>query len=335
MIDRTQSGKGGAGVYDRGLGILTQYGLTAETVVRGRGTLICQTEKGWKSIREYWGSPARMEQQMQLQQHCMQEGFSLLDQVMQNQDGQVVTFGEDKTPYVVKGWFQGNECNTRSVEDVLRCMEMLARLHTTMQMERQEEIPTSDLLEECKKHNRELRRIHKFVQKKKKKNFFEERLADSISQFLEAGEKAADQMETAGYEQLREEKSMEICHGDCNQHNMIMTREGVAVINFEHWHYELQIEDLCLFMRKILDKHGWNQELGKSMLQQYEGQRRLSQDEKYHLNLCLSYPWRYWKLANYYASNPKVWISRKNTEKIEQAVALWEPWQQFLKIFPA
>ena len=39
-------------MYDRGLGVLEQYGLTAETVLRGRGALICQTEKGWKSIRE-------------------------------------------------------------------------------------------------------------------------------------------------------------------------------------------------------------------------------------------------------------------------------------------
>lgn len=35
-------------MYDRGLGVLEQYGLTAETVLRGRGALICQTEKDGK-----------------------------------------------------------------------------------------------------------------------------------------------------------------------------------------------------------------------------------------------------------------------------------------------
>ncbi|MFR0789580.1 MAG: hypothetical protein ACLSHW_02125 [Lachnospiraceae bacterium] len=48
-----------------------------------------------------------------------------------------------------------------------------------------------------------------------------------------------------------------------------------------------------------------------------------------HLKLRLSYPWRYWKLVNYYAASQKVWISRKNIEKIEQATALWQPWQRF------
>ena len=55
-------------MYDRGLGVLEQYGLTAETVLRGRGALICQTEKGWKSIREYWGPPGRLEQQRKIQE---------------------------------------------------------------------------------------------------------------------------------------------------------------------------------------------------------------------------------------------------------------------------
>lgn len=71
-------------MYDRGLGVLEQYGLTAETVLRGRGALICQTEKGWKSIREYWGSPGRLEQQRKIQKRCKENGFLLVDQVEEN-----------------------------------------------------------------------------------------------------------------------------------------------------------------------------------------------------------------------------------------------------------
>lgn len=156
-------------MYDRGLGVLEQYGLTAETVLRGRGALICQTEKGWKSIREYWGSPGRLEQQRKIQKRCKETGFLLVDQVEENLEGQVVTTGEDGIPYVVKEWFQGTECNTRSGEDILSSMEAMAKLHTVMQAEQDEDMPGADLLEECRRHNRELRRTRKFVQKKKAK----------------------------------------------------------------------------------------------------------------------------------------------------------------------
>ncbi len=105
----------------------------------------------------------------------------------ENLEGQVVTTGEDGIPYVVKEWFQGTECNTRSGEDILSSMEAMAKLHTVMQAEQDEDMPGADLLEECRRHNRELRRTRKFVQKKKAKNPFEERLAQSITAFLEAG----------------------------------------------------------------------------------------------------------------------------------------------------
>ena len=159
-------------MYDRGLGVLEQYGLTAETVLRGRGALICQTEEGWKSIREYWGSPGRMEQQRKVQKHCREAGFLLVDQVLENREGQVVTTGEDGIPYVVKEWFQGNECNTRSREDILKSLEAMAQLHTVMQMEREDGMPGTNLLEECRKHNRELRKTRKFVQKKEDEKSF-------------------------------------------------------------------------------------------------------------------------------------------------------------------
>ncbi len=194
-------------------------------------------------------------------------------------------------------------------------------------------MPGTNLLEECRKHNRELRKTRKFVQKKKMKNPFEELLAASITPFLEAGEMMVRELENSGYEHFREEHSQAVCHGDCNQHNIIFSREGAGFMNFEHWHYEPQTEDLCLFMRKILEKNNWDPALGRQMVEQYSRKRPLSDGEFRNLKLRLSYPWRYWKLVNYYAANQKVWISRKNIEKIEQATALWKPWQHFLRSF--
>lgn len=161
-------------------------------------------------------------------------GFLLVDQVLENREGQVVTTGEDGIPYVVKEWFQGNECNTRSREDILKSLEAMAQLHTVMQMEREDGMPGTNLLEECRKHNRELRKTRKFVQKKKMKNPFEELLAASITSFLEAGEMMVRELENSGYEHFREEHSQAVCHGDCNQHNIIFSREGAGFMNFEH-----------------------------------------------------------------------------------------------------
>lgn len=320
-------------MYDRGLGVLEQYGLTAKTVIRGRGALICETEEGLKHIREYWGSPRRMEQQRKLQLHCREAGYPLVDLVVENQEGQVVSNGEDGTPYVVRNWYMGKECDTRSKEDVWKSVAALADLHNVMEMEQEEPKIKVDLIEECTRHNKELRTISKFVKRKKKKNSFEEKLAGSIQEFLEQGEKTVEALEKSGYRQFVSEHSERICHGDCNQHNILFTKEGIAFTNFEHWNYQMQTTDLCQFLRKILEKHYWNLPLGEDMVCAYESKRKLSFAERENLKLQLAYPWKYWKLANFYANNNKVWISQKNTEKLEQTIALAKPWNYFLVHF--
>ena len=61
---------------------------------------------------------------------------------------------------------------------------------------------------------------------------------------------------------------------DYNQHNvwMLEPREEkkIAVTNFDGWNYDVQIADLYQFMRKILEKHDWDFEIGKNMLNKYQ-----------------------------------------------------------------
>lgn len=321
-------------MYDRGLGVLEQYGIEAKTTVRGRGALICETDSGLKIIREYWGSPGKMERQRQLQLHCREAGFPLVDLVLENQEGQVVTTGEEGIPYIVRDWYQGRECDTRSREDIKKSVRAMADLHTVMVLEREDETAPPGLTDECRRHNRELRRIQKFLQRKKKKNEFEETLSGSIQGFLEQGEQTADEMESLFSTESEREQEDWVCHGECTQHNVLFTGKGIAFTNFEHWNRSPQICDLGQFMRKILEKYQWNLRLGDEMIKAYDSGKCLSEKELLKLKLYLAYPWKFWKLANFYTNSNKVWISQKNLEKLEQTIALAKPWNEFLEHFP-
>jgi len=74
-------------------------------------------------------------------------------------------------------------------------------------------------------------------------------------------------------------------------------------------------------MRKILEKYNWDVSLALKMLEQYEKIRHISEEEWENLKIRFMYPEKYWKLANYYFSHNKAWISGKNTEKLEKVIA--------------
>lgn len=320
-------------MYDRGLWILEQYGLTAKTSCKGRGVLLYETQEGWVSIKECVGTRQKLEQQYALMEKVKTSGFPYLDCLRRNLEGELLSYDREENAYVVRDWYSGKECDTRSITDIERAVETLAAIHKVMHLEVKEEYVRESLIHECMRHNIEIRKTRKFIQKRQKKNTFEMKMLSCVEPFLECGEGVVDELKASGYERLRKLnlQAGSICHGDYNQHNVLFSGNRTAVTNFDRWNYDIQTADLYHFMRKILEKHNWDIALGVGMLETYQKVNALSEEELYDLKLRLSYPWKFWKLINHYSNNNKVWISGKNVEKLEQLQMQYSCWQYFLK----
>ena len=144
---------------------------------------------------------------------------------------------------------------------------------------------------------------------------------------------AVCELEQSDYEQLYQEEMNRsgMTHGEYNYHNIIMTREGIATMNFEKFHRDIQVEDLYYFLRKVMEKSGWKLRLGDGMLNAYSAIHPLTRSETEYLKIRLIYPEKFWKIANSYYCMNKAWISVKNTEKLKTAIKQTEEKKMFLK----
>lgn len=318
-------------MYDFGLSVLEQYELEAKTSYRGRGALIVDTQKGLKIIKEFKGSERKLKLQREVQMHIRENSDICVDCVLENQEGELISRDKDGIPYMVRDWFTGRECDVKSREDIFQSITMLARLHSVMQLPLEESYRKESLVEECRRHNREIRKVRTYVRKKKMKNEFERCLMGCIERFQQQSERSLEGLEQSGYQMLYEQAGRRgtICHGDCNQHNVLLTVGGQMLVNYDHWNCDCQISDLFLFMRKILEKNNWNVRLGQDMIAAYHKEKRLSEEELQNLRLRLSYPWKFWKLINHYAGSSKSWLSGRNMEKLEVLIRQENPWQEF------
>ena len=80
---------------------------------------------------------------------------------------------------------------------------------------------------------------------------------------------------------------------------------------------------------KILEKYNWDIHLGKEMLRVYHQIKPITEEEWENLRIRFEYPEKYWKLANYYYTHRKTWISVKNTEKLQNLIRQREAWKKF------
>ena len=319
-------------MYDYGLTVLEQYGFTASASGRVRGALLCRTEKGPVILREFHGSEKKLAMQQMLLRNLRDEGY-LVDTFLENREGALVSRDRDSIPYTAQNWFEGRECDTRSEADVRRSVRILAELHRKMHLPLEADYTGRDLREEYIRHNQEMRKIRRFIRKKGAAGPFEKQYLASVEWFLEKGEAAAALLETTDYSKLRDQILREgcVCHGEFNQHNVLLTGSNMAVTGFGHWSFDIQMADLYRFMRKILEKCGWDIRVAEKMLTSYNTVRPITGSEWQNLKVRFFYPEKYWKLANHYYTHSKAVISGKNVEKLHSMVSQKAQWEGFLK----
>ena len=178
------------------------------------------------------------------------------------------------------------------------------------------------------KHTRELKKVRNYVRAKKKKNAFESEFLKSYGHYMAQAQQVL-QLET---EAQVPDGALQLCHGDFNQHNLLFTRDGLAVTGFDKLHYGLCISDLTNFVRKILEKHNWNSGLGMDMIMAYNSVRHLEQWELQQLYLRLLYPEKYWKIVNHYYNARKTWVSQRDIEKLQRIFEQETKREEFLSM---
>ncbi|MBQ5599709.1 MAG: spore coat protein CotS [Lachnospiraceae bacterium] len=313
----------GTRVIDWGAEIAGKYGLEVNSVRKGRGSWIFETDQGLKLLKEYKGSVKRLEFEEAVLDTMKDAGALRVDQYVRNLEQELISTAEDGTRYLVKNWFSDRECDLKDRQEILSAVRQIAVLHQSLrQVENREEwnlksMISPPLYEAMEKHNRELRKARTFIRGKRKKNEFELTVIATYDRFYEQAIEASQGMRNV-FEQAGEEivKNCFVCHGELNQHHILIGDDYVAVTEFNKMHLGLQIEDLYYFMRKVMEKHDWDGALGSAMLESYERVLPMTETERECLYYLFLYPEKYWKQINFYYNANKAWVPARQTEKI-------------------
>ena len=66
-----------------------------------------------------------------------------------------------------------------------------------------------------------------------------------------------------------------------------------------------------------MEKHDWNERLGRQIMETYERVLPITELERQVLYYLFRYPEKYWKQINFYYNANKAWVPAKSTEKIK------------------
>lgn len=331
---------------DYELEVLEQYDIEVKGTRKIRGAFFCDTKEGTMLLKEADVSDRRAPLLYLVLKNLEDDGYPNVDTPIRNREGNLTSVSKDGTRYMLKKWFSGRECDVKREFEILQASRNLAQLHQKMQWHEicgkrdnfEEEIvirpPTGrHLRDEFLRHNRELKKVRTFIRNKVSKGAFEFLFLEYFENMYTLAEQVTRRLEASQYDSLYQEsiENRRMIHGDYNYHNVLFTQGGIASTNFEHFRVDVQAQDLYYFLRKVMEKHQWEENLGLSMLDAYQGVRPLDSRELEYIALCLAYPEKFWKTANTYYHSNKAWIPEKNVEKLQTAITQTEEKLRFLE----
>ena len=320
---------------EKSLKLLEQYELELIGARRGRGSYICETSLGTKLLAEYSGSEKKIIFTNHVLEHMEAQGMVSLDKVMANKEGAYLCRDRDDQAYILKDWQEGRECDTRNNADVCQGAAYLARIHRMMFWKEDTQNYIGENLQiTWRRHNRELKKINDFIRRRKQKTAFESLFLKLYPEFARQAGEAEEKLKESSYEQLYQESLNRgcLCHGNYNQHNVCFTGcHQIFTVNFEKCGYDIQVNDLHQFIRKIMEKQEWKIETGDQMLEAYGREKPLTNQEMEYLKIRLCYPEKFWKIANQYYNTRKSCLSWKNSEKLEKLAFQEEKRNAFLR----
>ena len=298
--------------------ILAQYDLEIRQITKGRGYIVCDTDQGTKLLCPFKGSKEKGEWIKSYLDTLVVRGY-MVERIFPNQKGEAVT--EDELTgerFWLKEAIRGVELDTAHFGEMIEGAAVLARYHQCAAMVAMEEpgIGVVDVAQTYLRHAKELIKVKNYIKTKKKKMAFEQIYMQHFAQMHKTAEQSCDIL--CGQ---RVEGSLKlVCHGDCTQHNMVFSGGGWRLIHFENVVYSLAVWDLSTYLRKMMEKNEWNQELGKAILDEYQRVRVMPEEEYESLGGLLLFPEKFWKVANHYMSSNKAWIPEKDVEKLKKVM---------------
>ena len=316
--------------------VLKQYELDIKAKRRVRGSVVVESGDEFYVVKPYLRDEMRILFEESVKECLYKNGYEFADFALKNNLEKYISEDSCGGKRVIRRWFQAQDCDVRDKSEVRMAAGHLAYLHRCMRLpdESEAKFNTSriDIVSLFKKHNNEMKRVNSYIKAKKQKNHMEISILNSFREFYEQGVEALEYIQRCGIDELCEKTISEnrIIHGSYNYHNIFFSRENIITSNFEKSAVGLQMTDLYDWIRKIMEKNGWNCELGVSIVEEYIKKREPEPGEMEVLHALLLYPEKYWKLVNFYYNGKKTWISEKNYEKLEKIRAQEPDRQKFI-----
>lgn len=317
--------------------ISTQFGFEIYELIPMKGVYLIKTNKGNKCLKKVNYGVQKLMYIYKAKEHIINMGFDRIDRNIITPQGVPHAFVNDDI-YVVTNWINGRECDFKKEEELKKASKTLGMFHLAAR----DFTPDDGVMVRCdigrlpntfEKRLSTLNKMRDIARKNKRKSEFDMLYLSNVDFYIKLAQKTIKSFNFECYNRVCEDalKGKVICHHDYTYHNILFDEnEDVHVIDFDYCKWEIQAYDISTLMVKALKRLDWDIDKGKLILESYNSIKPLTLDEVSILKSLLSFPQRFWRLANRYYYKEAGWNETTFIKKIKEIIDEKEKYMNFI-----
>ncbi|HAZ37879.1 MAG TPA: CotS family spore coat protein [Clostridiaceae bacterium] len=317
--------------------ISTQFGFIIYDLIPMKGVYYLKTNKGGKCLKKLNYGIQKMTYIYMAKEHIIKNGFERIDKNNLTIEGTPYAFVNDDL-YAVTEWIDGRECDFRDEDDLKAASETLANFHLCARNFVPEDLigrnDIGKLNFTLQKRLSTLNKMRDMARKKKRKSEFDILYLSNVDYYIELSQEALNILDVDKYNRVcaKSEEEHVLCHHDFTYHNILLDKEGNShIIDFDYLKSEVQIYDMATLMVKALKRLNWDKQQGSIILNSYRSINDIDKDEENVLKCLLTFPQRFWRLANRYYYKEAGWSEDSFTKKLREIIDEKEKYKKFIE----
>ncbi|SHK65058.1 spore coat protein, CotS family [Clostridium cavendishii DSM 21758] len=274
--------------------------------------------------------------------NSIRKKFNNVLNINELKDGELVLRFQNER-YILLDLIEGIECNLANPIDLEITSKALAKLHVSSrdfcsnEITKNEEIEYSNLFKKPFYFNnakKDLIKMKAQVESCVYKNEFDKLFLRDIDYYKKEILECMRLIENSKYSELcLKEEAVSVCHNDLAYHNIIISNNEAYFIDFDYLSIDLKVWDLANFINKTVKRFGFDIDMCKSIIQNYNLENPISKEELENLYIFLKFPHDFYIASRDYYFKLKDWEEDVFINRFTTKIGYKEERENFLKCF--
>ncbi|TCP54791.1 CotS family spore coat protein [Tumebacillus sp. BK434] len=315
--------------------VLREWDLAIEKIKAVRGVLRIKAPGGYRALKKVSATESRVRFVQQAVDHLAGRGFPNVPRFIRTKYGDPYVVHPTGI-YYLTDWMPGKEADLKKAKNVFLAAETLAKLHSAgagFEADGFGQETREDFSAQWGRFQAKLQSYDTSLADRREQNAMEDAYRTHRSELNKMIHHAAEQLAHSPYGQILEwaRDNKTICHGSYSRQNLIVDKERMSVVDFDHCHYGHPVHDLGALLTRYMPRYEWDAAIGFSILDVYRAVREVTAEEMTVLAAYLSFPQRTLDVVEAYFERTRDWDAGKFANRFRKQLALDEGREMFVQ----